>query len=203
MVECDSCGANTGKGWKYCPNCGASVGQDSQIFSEVFDMLAEQLSEVNKMFENQVEAIDLSPWFKKGTHGRGFSIKIITSGGRQPKVSIQTFGDVDKAQLKRKVYDELGFEGGGQVVERPVKRATPKTTEEPKANIKNISNKLVVDLELPKVKTSDIEIREMPSSVEVKAVVGDKAYFKILTKPENKRITSKKFEKGVLHLEFS
>lgn len=214
MPECENCGSNVNKGWKYCPKCGSAMETEFSGFSEVFEKMAEELSDVNKMFERQVEAIDLSPWFKKskgGSQGRGFSIKIVTSGDNEPKVSIQTFGGVDKKQIKKQLYNGLGLEGQDVYEERPVRAKTttpktppPKTTEEPKTSIKNIHNKLAVDLELPGVKKpSDIEIKDLESSIEVKAVVGKKAFFKILTKPENKRITGKSFDRGVLHLEFS
>ncbi len=213
MVECDSCGSNVNKGWRYCPKCGSAM-EELSGFSEVFEKMAEELSQVNKMFERQVEAIDLSPWFKKskgGSQGRGFSIKIVTSGDNEPRVSIQTFGGVDKKQIKKQLYNGLGLEGQDVYEEKPVrpkaavtKTPPPKAILEPKTNIKNIQNKLIVDLEMPGVKKpSDIEIKELPSSIEVKAVVGDKAFFKILTKPENKKITGKSFEKGTLRLEFS
>jgi hypothetical protein len=39
--------------------------------------------------------------------------------------------------------------------------------------------------------------------VEVRARAGDKAYFKIITKPEQFSVTSRKFGSGKLHLEFS
>ncbi len=213
MPICEECGASVNNGWRYCPKCGSLVGENEfeSAFSDVFDMLSESFSDVNKMLEKQVEAIDLSPWFKKGKkpQGRGFSIKIVAGGNAQPKVSIQTFGDVDKQQIKKQLYGELGLQGEERHrITKPeatkTRLPTPKTTEEPKTNIKTVDGKLAVDLELPGVKKpQDIEIKELPSSIEIKAIVGDRAFFKILTKPENKRVTGKSFEKGVLHLEFS
>ncbi|HLD57747.1 MAG TPA: hypothetical protein VJA47_05540, partial [archaeon] len=202
----------------------ANEGKSEETFADVFDMLAEELFEMNKMIERRVEAVDLSPWFKKGKglQGRGFSIQISSGGNRQPQISVQTFGDVNRKDVERQLYSQLGIRNTAkpttprQQQQPKVRLPAPKTNEgttlirrsvsnfqEPKTSIKGIQNKLVIDLELPKAKPQDIEIKELPSSVEVKAVVGDKAFFKILTKPENKRITGKGFDKGVLHLEFS
>ncbi len=69
--------------------------------------------------------------------------------------------------------------------------------------MRRIDSKVIVNIELPGVKASDIQITQRQESIEVKAFAGEKAFFKILTKPAQFRITSKKFEKGKLHLEFS
>lgn len=77
-------------------------------------------------------------------------------------------------------------------------------TEEPKTSVAKSASKVVVSIHLPDVKSDhDIEISDLESSVEVKALADDRAYFKILTKPPQFRLARKSFEKGVLHLEFS
>lgn len=79
-----------------------------------------------------------------------------------------------------------------------------KYTEEPKTEIRSLGDRIVVEMELPDVKSeSDIRINQLQSSVEVRARAGDKAYFKIITKPEQLSVTSREFEKGTLHIEFS
>ena len=84
------------------------------------------------------------------------------------------------------------------------KKTLPKSTEEPKADIRRLGNGVSVDISVPGVKSQeDIDIKELESSVEVKAIAGDKAYFKILTKPPQFRLTGKSFKDGQLHLEFS
>ncbi len=80
----------------------------------------------------------------------------------------------------------------------------PDRTEEPKTTVKRIDSRLLVDIDIPGVKSQDrINVRELENSIEVKAIADNKAYFKILTKPPQFRLSSKKFEKGKLHLEFS
>jgi len=69
--------------------------------------------------------------------------------------------------------------------------------------VKRIGDRIIVDIKLPEVKSEEnIDVKELSSSVEVKAAAGEKAYFKIITKPENFRLTQKSFSNGTLHLEF-
>jgi len=80
----------------------------------------------------------------------------------------------------------------------------PKVCEEPKTSVRRIDSKVFVDMEIPGVKDEqDIEINELESSVEVRAMAGDKAYFKILTLPSQFSLSKKEFSKGKLHLEFA
>ncbi|MEM5798763.1 MAG: hypothetical protein QXP39_01815, partial [Candidatus Aenigmatarchaeota archaeon] len=82
--------------------------------------------------------------------------------------------------------------------------AAVETTEEPKAEIKRLDSKIVVELDLPNVKSeSDISIQELEQSVEIRAIAGKKAYFKIITKPEQFRLVKKRFSNGKLYLEFA
>jgi HSP20 family molecular chaperone IbpA len=77
-------------------------------------------------------------------------------------------------------------------------------TEEPKTSVARSASNVVVSIQLPGVKSDkDIEVCELENSVEVKALAHDRAYFKILTKPSQFRLAKKRFEKGVLEMEFS
>jgi HSP20 family molecular chaperone IbpA len=79
----------------------------------------------------------------------------------------------------------------------------PETTEEPKMQVRRTDSKVVVELDMPGVESMGmIDIRELESSIEVKAAAEKKAYFKILTKPAQYRLAGKRFENGRLFLEF-
>ena len=185
------------------------------FFDEIFSRMRKELAEMNKLLEKDIEAFDISPWFKDmdkrkivlaNPKGSGFSIKIVQSGGKEPEVSVKTFGDVDREKLQKEVNGlGLGHDG------KPVQQKEPKLqikesmrTEEPKTVVSRSSSKVMVSMEMPGVKSDkDIEVSELESSVEVKALAGDKAFFKILTKPPQFRLTKKSLQKGMLNLEFS
>jgi len=211
MASCEECGSRMDKDWEFCPKCGNNLRQRSgDIFSEIFERFGQEFGEMNKMFEKQMEAVDISPMFRKPKtgHGGGFSISIMTSRNNPPKVSVKTFGDVDERKLKQQIYGQIGDEEGLEMESaHQLKNKKPKVydvTEEPKTKVQKTGNKVTVDMELPGVKSSgDIEVRELESSLEVKATAGKKAFFKIITKPEKYKVATQKFDNGVLHLEFS
>lgn len=206
MANCPRCKSGIERSWEFCPKCGARlVRERKDLFSSIFEAMNKQLRQVNKAFDRDIEAVDISPWFKK-PKGKGFSIRISSGTGRPPNVEVHGFGGVNEQKLRQQVNEQLGIKREPAARKDPeplAKTPTPKLTEEPKTNIKRANGKVLVDLEIPAKGPEDIQIRELESSVEVKALVKDKAFFKILTKPANTRITNKSFTNKVLHLEFS
>lgn len=227
-MKCPRCGADVERDWKYCPECGQNLrgGFRAGPFDDIFSRLREEMREMNQMFDRDLEAFDISPFFDRSP-GKGFSVKISRSGNREPEVHVETYGDVDEEEIKERVRRQLGIgevkaqkkekpklkvgkprkfrpEMGQRKKEKKPERKPPKVTKEPETEVRRLGDRVVVDMEVPGVdKEEDVEINELKSSVEVKAMTGDKAYFKILTKPEDSRIIEKKLEKGKLHLEFS
>lgn len=226
-MRCPNCGKDIEKGWNYCPNCGARFRRDffSSLFDRMFSRMDRELGEMNRLMEKNIEALDISPFFRQmeemKPRGSGFSIRIRGIGGSPPRVSVRTFGDVDRGKVREQIKRQLGTLGfereekpigyvkkplGMERIKQLQESLTgePKSVEEPRTDVKRLGNRVVVDLEMPGVKSlDDINIRELESSLEVKATAGDKAYFKILTKPGQFRLTNRSFSRGVLHLEFS
>jgi len=216
-MKCSNCGDNIEKSWAYCPSCGFSI--DRRFFEDIFSRIKREFRGVDretKNLEKEVEAFDLSPFFKKTRTG-GFSIRIYTGGDRQPQVYVKTFGNVNKDQIEKAVYNQLGMEAKRvSGVQELRKRATEiqkeekkiatslKYTEEPKTAVRSLVDRVIVDIEMPGIKSlGEISMHELENSVEVKAVIGDRAFFKILTKPPQFRLVQKTFSNNMLHLEFA
>jgi hypothetical protein len=228
-MNCPKCGNEVERSWQFCPRCG--IGFRKHSFSDLFNRVFQQVQkdmrsmekDMSRAFERDIEAMDISPFFRpaKGRVikinapiGSGFSINIVQSCGKQPQVSVKTFGNVKKEDLEKQVQQQIGVKPtvfGRECAAKSIALShdgekilsVPKVTEEPKTHIKRIGSGVEVNLELPGVKSGkDIEIKEFESSVEVKALAGDKMYFKILTKPEKFRVRGRKFENGVLNLGF-
>ncbi|MEM5798204.1 MAG: zinc ribbon domain-containing protein [Candidatus Aenigmatarchaeota archaeon] len=191
-MRCSECGAKIERGWKYCPRCGSKLGKD--IFTSFFEKIFPNIEKEFKQMEKEIEAFDISPFFRiKPT--KGFSIRIVTSSNKPPNVSVKTWGMPKESikQVKEEIEQKI-----------PISVAAVETTEEPKAEIKRLDSKIVVELDLPNVKSeSDISIQELEQSVEIRAIAGKKAYFKIITKPEQFRLVKKRFSNGKLYLEFA
>lgn len=202
-------------------------GPFGSIFNKLMGRLAKQMEEIDKRsssMEKDFEMLDLSPLFNEmwnmgpdkvkvigRPNTKGFSIKIVRSDDNEPKVDVKTFGDVDD-NTRKQINQQLERMGISRREAPPAKNPAdpkksfpvPKKTEEPKATVKRVDSKVLVDIELPDVKSEeDIETNELGSSVEVRAMAGDKAYFKILTKPARFRLCEKRFENGKLHMEFA
>lgn len=203
-MRCPRCGSGVNEGWSFCPKCGSRL--ERNLFGDVFERMGQEmkneLKSMDRAFERNFEVLDLSPFFRKPIRSSGFSIKITRSGSEKPKVSVKTFGDVDRKELESET-GKLGFEkapkmekGGKVCLERT------RTIEEPETCVRRIGDKIVVEVKLPGVEdTKDIELKSLENSIEVKAISGKKAYFKILTKPTKANIVSKRFENGVLRIE--
>ncbi|RLJ04603.1 MAG: hypothetical protein DRP18_04515 [Candidatus Aenigmatarchaeota archaeon] len=212
-MKCPNCGAEVNEGWKYCPRCGYNLKDDMfSGFPDISRIIEKMEKEMNRMLDKNIEVFDLSPLFRSPNikrKTRGFTIKITSMGNKPPKVFVKTFGDVDKKDVIKEIgnlYHKTPFEPFEAKKEK--KRLNffkrPKITEEPESSVKRLESKLVVEVKLPEVKSEeDIEVTELENSVEIKAIAGEKAYFKILTKPPQHRLTGKSFKNGVLKLEFS
>ncbi len=210
------------------------TGIFGQAFEEIFPKFMKQMEKMNKQIEKEFEALDLSPFFrikpetlKLGKPVRkGFSIRIFQKNRQRPKVFVRTFGDVNRERIQREIQEQIGqrVKAGPARPEKQktklffpslrkpkepepeykIKLKIPKVTEEPKTEVKRLDSKVVVDIDLPGVKSmAVVDVKELENSIEVKAVSDGKAYFKILTKPAQFRLTSKDFKKGKLHLEFA
>ena len=80
----------------------------------------------------------------------------------------------------------------------------PKTVIEPKVNIKRLSDAIVVNVELPGVKSEqDVGLNRFPDSIELRAHAGDKGYFKILKIPYRNKLVERSLDNGKLSLKFS
>ena len=224
--------------WSYCPKCGARRGADTfdsfgrDLFSQLFGKMRSSFDdrgEFNRVFEKDMEAMDLSPWFAqrkqdrermfKPTRGKGFSVRITRGTGMRPRVSVRTYGDVKKENIERVLQESSGVEKArikkpmkpvndqqGRRFRLPslMKKTGPKCMEEPEAEVRRIGDKVIVEIFMPGVKSAEnVEIKDLQSSVEVKAIARDRAYFKILTKPARFMLSQKSFKDGTLHLEFS
>ena len=216
-MKCQRCGADANEGWKFCPRCGYIMKKRS-LFGGVFERMNREVKEmdreletmnreVSRGFEKNFEVLDISPFFRKPMKGGGFSIKISSSGNEKPRVSVRTFGGVKREDIEQGIVKM--YIGGAKKEARPespkkVHLEGAETTEEPETSVRRTDGSIVAKIKLPGVMDmKDIEIKSLENSIEVKAMAGKKAYFKILTKPENANIIKKEFGNGVLRIELA
>lgn len=225
--RCRNCSSETNKNWEFCPNCGEELNEKSRPqrivnpfaafgniggfadFGQIFNQMEKQMAEMDRAFaESPREMMRQPKGFKiVNPRGGGISISIIQAGGRPPQINVKTSGEF--RQMEPEIKRELGAE-----VEAPVsararhpalafenKLSKINETAEPETEIKKIDGKVSYTIRLPDVKkVDDIQIKRLPNSIEVRAVCGNKMYFKLFEAPQNLGIVEKSFKSGVLNI---
>lgn len=210
-MRCSRCGSRVGEGWRFCPSCGSELKRkERDFFNGALERMEREMKGMNKAFERNFEVVDLSPFFAKPVKGSGFSIRIMQGSGGKPRVSVKTFGDADKKEVESEI-GKLGFRERITKALNPEKIAEKsdkgicfnkaRTTEEPETCVRKADGKIVVEVKLPGVDAGNIEVKPLENSIEVKAVAGEKAYFKILTKPPQTSVSRQVFRNGILTIE--
>ncbi len=204
--RCRNCGEKLVEKHRYCPNCGINIsgsdvsgrGDLFSVFGKMFREMNSELSDMDKKFPKNMNKM---PRMNFRVPGGGISITITSGTGVKPKVDVKTYGQYNKTpeamvhrHAVRHVPHEHRIGGTAQAGEF-------KTTEEPHTEIKNTGNKQIITIELPGVeKVEDVEIRLLQHSIEVRAFVDDKLYFKLIP-VRGSALERKEFYNGVLTLQ--
>jgi len=214
----------------YRPGIGIFAQTFDEIFPRFMKQMEEMNKQLEKEFEafDISPFFKIKPGevkFSKPVK-KGFSIRIFQRNNEKPKVFVKTFGNVNRERIQKEIQEQFGqrVRTGPSMYEKhktrilfpslrkpkepkpehKIKLKMPEVTEEPRTEVRSLGSRVVVDIELPGVESmAMVDVKELESSVEIKAVAKDKAYFKILTKPAQSRLIRKDFKKGRLHLEFA
>ena len=205
--KCSKCGKKIFDSYRFCPHCGYG-DRNFEDFGNDWGMLGkDDLSEnafqlpfgfdnlVNSLMKNLTKQLNESyenPKKSDSTaRSNGISISISSSGNSPPKIQINS-------PSERKVRKVLP----GQFSEEDAKRFSQLKKEEPKTNIRRLSNKVVYEIEFAGVKSlKDISIIKLENSIEIKAIGKNKAYIKRI--PINMPIINYTFSSEKLVLEFA
>ncbi|MBI5355294.1 MAG: zinc ribbon domain-containing protein [Candidatus Aenigmarchaeota archaeon] len=196
-MRCPNCSADVDRKWSYCPSCGLRMrSMDSFLAFPSFDF-----SDIDREMDRMRKRMmgDMKKAMTEGPKGSGFSISIVSSGGKEPKVEVRTFGDYKGKE------DEI-LRGSGvpkkAIEKEPSKRKVPEITEEPKYEVKRIGSRLIFSVKLHGVKDlRDVDVRALEESVEVRAYAENKAYFTIFPVPRGAKIVNQTFGNDELVIE--
>ena len=191
--KCEKCGKKIDEKYSFCPYCGDQKGSEDDAdfgmlgkndfmplandlklpfgFNAIFNSLMKNLS---KEMEEQMKG-NFAQQPKKEKKD-GISISISTFGNGAPRVKVTPMGN-------QKVEQEKPTEKIKQnnFTKEKIKKFNELKREEPKTNIRRLSNKLVYEIEMPGVKTiENISITQLENSIEIKAIGDKKAYGKII-----------------------
>ena len=206
--KCKNCKEKIKDSYDFCPNCGAKLStkksewgmlgkndlieenQETQnIFPEMNGIsggiLEKMLGNAMKMLEKELSK-EMNQNIPKKTN-----LQIVINGKKvNPEQMFQNKKTTEKKQEKTKKQ----FLPGKQEEFKLLKK------QEPKTNIRRMSNKVIYELELTGVKSADdISILQLESSIEIRAIATKKAYFKVIQ--INLPLVNYTFSKGKLSLE--
>jgi len=168
---CKSCREKLDGKWNFCPKCGIVLKERN-----INDEINRELQKMSKVvgFGKIIGLPNMD--IKQGSDG---STIIKLNIGMEPKT---------RPQIRE---------------ERPVPKKPiriPESIEEPETKIERKGNRQTIIIKLPGVKYEDIEIKRLESSIEIRAFLGNKCYFKLIPVPSNAAI-NKSFENEMLKIE--
>ncbi len=222
-MYCQNCGTEADEKWSYCPKCGTHLhGREDFVrqglgefpdFGSLLEEIMKGIDEMTNVFGKTYDKKD----FEKAHHDfrdlfdmplgvGGVSVRISSTEDKKPQFDIKTFGNLSGHESDLKKW--FGMPGMGENLEEEpgidalTGRKPPKVTEEPKTIINRIDNKLEFRISVPGVMSeSDVNIRQLQESIEVRAYKDDKAYFTLFSIPPGSKIRSKRLENEVIILE--
>lgn len=214
--KCLKCGKKIGEKDNFCPNCGfrnnseneedfGMLGKNDLMpslneiklpigFNAIFNSLMKNLS---KELDGQLRSnlMNEEEKSKKTIKKDGISISISTFGNGPPKIKVNQLGDSPQLkEEKTKPFKQNNF------TTEKIKEFASLEREEPKTEIRRLSNKVVYEIQMPGVKSiEDVSIMKLESSIEIKAISKKKAYAKVI--PINLPIKKYNLSDGKLILE--
>ena len=213
-IKCKKCGKKIGENYNFCQYCGSKInfeddenyfgmlGKDDSIPTEnaiklpaglnsIFNSLMKNLG---KEFEEQLKGNFTEEKTKKMKKD-GISISISTFGNGQPKISVNSLGNkkIESEEPNKKLTKN-------NFTSEKIKQFSKLKREEPKTNIRRLSNKVIYEIEMPGVKSmDDVSIIKLENSIEIKAIGKEKSYAKLI--PINLPIKNYDLSEGKLTLE--
>ena len=203
--KCGRCGKKISDNYSFCPYCGNHLNEEDWGMLGKTDFVNPENSNnmgfppgINSIFNFLMKNLDKQ--FSQGNdlkNKKGISISI-SSGGGNPKINVTPFGESQNLEKeKSKKIKEISLK---KFSEDNIKRFQSLKRTEPKTDMRRFSEKVVFEISLPGVKTTDdISITKLENSMELRAIAKSKAYFKII--PLNLPIINYTLEKGKLVLE--
>jgi HSP20 family molecular chaperone IbpA len=218
--ECNRCRRKIDEKYSFCPYCGnrfdsenpedyGLLGKNDSFFpaneiklpigfNALFNSIMKNLT---KEFDEQLSKSYFPEQGKqpKNTKKDGISISISTFGNGPPKIKVTQLGENPKMQIQEEIKEKVKSD---TFTKEKIKKFASMKREEPKTDVRRLSNKMIYEIELPGVKSlEDISIIKLENSIEVKAIAKSKSYIKTI--PINLPITNYNLSEGKLILELA
>lgn len=162
-----------------CANCNSVLEENWKFCASCGASLSDDSDRLAKAIESSVMSA------LRGTNMSGFAIRVIPSKSGEIVLS------------ERKVCSKIQKQNS--FLQVPNKALD---VVEPKTDITRLPGRIVVEAELPEVKSgNDIKVMLLGESIEIRAVAPEKMYMKILRMPRSMRLVNSAFVGGKLKVE--
>ncbi len=207
--RCKRCGEKTKKKYQFCPSCGNKLSSFKEkdfgllgtndlinLGNEVrlpvgFNKLINSLMKNLEVEMKEIPFDSSFPIDKKN----GISISISSVGNNPPKIKVSNSPNLKEKSEKVKEKIKTHSFNSEQILQ-----FSKLEKQEPKTDIRRLSNKVLYEISLPYVKSlEDISINQLESSIEIKAISKKIGYTKVI--PINLPLQEYSFSKGKLLLE--
>ncbi len=186
MKTCPKCGKKIEREFDFCPYCGKSLdiknnwgilGKNDNLFEKKEEVFGFGGGILNKMIGNAMKVLEKE--LQKG----------IKEPQIVPKTKVQLYINGKKINIGTKPKKIIKRTAKKQIKEIPStyfskessKKFSNLPREEPKTNVRRLSDRIIYDIEMPEVKSvENISIIRLENSIEIKAIGKNKAYYKVI-----------------------
>jgi len=209
---CKKCGEKISNKFDFCPYCGFStgspnedwgmLGKNDQFNNQDFftnsmfggfsgKVLQKMLNNTMKMLEKEMGNVQQDKEIPLKTN-----FELFINGKRiSPRNIKVTKKQVDQVPSKK-------IKNSSEFSQENIKKFSELPKQEPLANVRRLSNKVIYEIDVPGVKSlKDISIIKLENSIEIKAVAKDKAYKKLI--PVDLPLNKYKLDKEKIVLELN
>jgi len=206
--ECRKCKRKVNDSYDFCPYCGnvlnenfkkdwgilgrddnADFARNSNVFGN--DMISKMLGGAMRMLQKEMQKEIKNNNFKPRTNFR------LMINGKE--VNLNNIQNQNKFKPVKKEIKTIKLPS--MFSQENMKKFSSLPKEEPNTNVRRLSDKVIYEIDLEGVQLiEDISIVRLESSIEIKAIAKDKAYFKTIS--INFPIINYNLSKGKLVLEF-
>jgi len=186
MKNCPKCGKSIKKNFDFCPYCGSPLdtnnkwgmlGKNDHIFEQnsfnnslfgggIFNkMLGNAMKMLEKELQRSVKPQSDMPRTKVQLYINGKKVNIEAQPKKAIKKSVKQIKGIPSTYFSKE----------------SLKRFSNLPREDPKTNVRRLSDRIIYDIEMPEVKSiKDIAIVKLENSIEIKAIGKNKAYYKVI-----------------------
>lgn len=179
--RCKNCREKIDSKYEFCPYCGSKINSNNQNWG----MLGK-----NDLIPNTQDPFSMLGGINGGMLSKmlGSAMKMLEKEmqremSNKPRTNIRLMINGKEIKLNNPPQKK---EISKEIIQKKAQQKTLKNfaglpKEEPKTNIRRLSDKVIYEINLPEVKSlEDISINQLESSIEIKATSQKKAYTKII-----------------------